>query len=369
MRILMTTDTVGGVWTFTKELASGLLINDCSVALLSLGRMPSPSQQAWADEQNQRWGARFRYEPLDTPLEWMSDNERAYSGAASALTQIIDEFDPELLLSSQYCFGALPFDLPRIVIAHSDVLSWAEACRPHGLEPSKWLDTYIALVQAGLDGADAVVAPTQWMLDALGGNFAPPFERRVIANGRTLPRVDMAAKRRMQAVTAGRLWDEAKNVKLLEAVDSPVPLLIAGETHPESSAHVADGSDIRLLGSLDESALLDLLRDTAIYICTSRYEPFGLAPLEAAQCGCAVLANDIPSLREVWGDSALYFTGPDSLSSWLWRLSDHPWLLNEAREIAANHARSLTAERMTQGYLDLFRSISKQSSLVASHVA
>lgn len=369
MRILMTTDTVGGVWTFTKELASGLLNYDCAVALVSLGRMPSPSQQAWADEQSQRWGARFRYEPLDTPLEWMNDNEHAYSGAAPALTQIIDEFDPELLLSSQYCFGALPCDLPRIVIAHSDVLSWAEACRPRGLEQSEWLDTYIALVQAGLDGADAVVAPTQWMLDALASNFTLPLERRVIANGRTLPPVDMAAKRRMQAVTAGRLWDEAKNIKLLEAVDSPIPLLIAGETNPEPSGHVADGTDIRLLGPLDESSLLDLLRDTAIYICTSRYEPFGLAPLEAAQCGCAVLAYEIPSLREVWGDSALYFTGPDSLSSWLWRLSDHPWLLNEAREIAANHARSFTAERMTQCYLDLFRSISKQSSLVASHVA
>ena len=369
MRILMTTDTVGGVWTFTKELASGLLRNDCAVALVSLGRMPCASQQAWADEQSHIWGTRFRYEPLDTPLEWMNDNERAFSGAAPALTQMIDEFDPELLLTSQYCFGALPCNLPRIVVAHSDVLSWAEACRPHGLEPSKWLDTYIALVQAGLDGADAVVAPTQWMLDALACNFTLPFERRVIANGRSLPCVDIAVKRKMQAITAGRIWDEAKNVKLLESVDSPIPLLIAGEARPEPSGHVADGSDIRLLGSLDENALLDLLRDSAVYICTSRYEPFGLAPLEAAQCGCAVLAYDIPSLREVWGDSALYFTGPDSLSSWLWRLSDHPWLLNEAREIAANHARSFTAERMTEGYLDLFRSISSQSSLVASHVA
>lgn len=369
MRILMTTDTVGGVWTFTKELAAGLLRSDCAVALVSLGRMPSPSQQAWADEQIEHWGARFRYEALDTPLEWMNDNERAFSGAAPTLTQITDEFDPELLLSSQYCFGALPCDLPRIVIAHSDVLSWAEACRPDGLEQSEWLDTYIAHVQNGLDGADAVVAPTQWMLDALARNFTLPPERSVIANGRTLPGVDMAAKRRMQAVTAGRLWDEAKNVKLLEAVDSPIPLLIAGESQHESSSLTTNGADIRLLGSLHETAMLSLLRESAIYICTSRYEPFGLAPLEAAQCGCAVLANDIPSLREVWGDSALYFTGPDSLSSWLWRLSDHPWLLNEAREIAANHSRSFTAERMTESYLDLFKSISKQSSRVASHVA
>ena len=86
-------------------------------------------------------------------------------------------------------------------------------------------------------------------------------------------------------------------------------------------------------------------------------------------CGCAVLAYDIPSLREVWEDAALYFTSVESLSSWLWRLSDHPWLLNEAREIAASRASEFTAERMGQRYLGLFKSMLRESSLVASHVA
>ena len=114
--------------------------------------------------------------------------------------------------------------------------------------------------------------------------------------------------------------------------------------------------------------MLTLFCESAIYICTSQYEPFGLAPLEAALCGCAVLASDIASLHEVWGDAALYFSGPESLSSWLWRLSDHPCLLNESREIAGNRAREFTADRMTAGYLELFRSMVKQS-LVGSYVA
>ena len=56
-----------------------------------------------------------------------------------------------------------------------------------------------------------------------------------------------------------------------------------------------------MLGPLAEEDLLALFQESAIYLCTSRYEPFGLAPLEAALCGCAVVANDIESLREVWG--------------------------------------------------------------------
>lgn len=51
------------------------------------------------------------------------------------------------------------------------------------------------------------------------------------------------------------------------------------------------------------------------------YEPFGIAPLEAALCGCTVVANDIASLREVWGDDALYFDGPRSLSMLLHQLN------------------------------------------------
>lgn len=368
MRVLMTTDTVGGVWSYTKELSSGLLNAGYAVALVSLGRMPSQEQQTWADAQEEQWGTRFRYEALDTPLEWMTENGSAFSSAAPFLDRVVAEFGAELLLSSQYCFGALESAIPRAVVAHSDVLSWAEACRPEGLEQSKWLENYRQLVQTGLDQADAVVAPTQWMLDALARNFRLPDEQHVIANGRTLAESHADASRTMQAVTAGRLWDEAKNLKMLEKVDSPIPLLITGETEYESANLSIEGADIRLLGALDESGLLRLFGESAIYICTSRYEPFGLAPLEAALCGCMVLANDIPSLREVWEDSALYFSGPESLSSWLWRLSDHPWLLNEAREIAVTRARELTAERMTAGYLKLFRSMLKHS-LVASHVA
>src|SRR3569833_3996501 len=59
MRILMTTDTVGGVWSFTKELATGLLKNGDAVSLVSFGRKPSQSQSAWAQEQRVDWGPEF----------------------------------------------------------------------------------------------------------------------------------------------------------------------------------------------------------------------------------------------------------------------------------------------------------------------
>ena len=44
----------------------------------------------------------------------------------------------------------------------------------------------------------------------------------------------------------------------------------------------------------------------AIYALPARYEPFGLSILEAALSGCALVIGDIPSLREIWADAALF---------------------------------------------------------------
>ena len=133
MRVLMTTDTVGGVWTFTKELSSGLLESGCAVALVSLGRRPSHAQQVMGGCGERRGGERgFAMSALDAPLEWMTENGRAFSEAAPVSSQGCGRFSAELLLTSQYCFGALECDIPRAVVAHSDVLSWATgvpACR------------------------------------------------------------------------------------------------------------------------------------------------------------------------------------------------------------------------------------------------
>jgi glycosyltransferase involved in cell wall biosynthesis len=351
MRVLMTTDTVGGVWIFTHELAAGLLRNGCPVALVSFGRNPSPSQQAWCDELARTWGPSFCYTASDLPLEWMPDNSRSYSAAASLLMAVAGEFRPDIFLTSQFCFGALPLDVPKFVIAHSDVLSWADHCRKGSLKDSAWLRRYRRLVQNGLAAADVVVAPTHWMLQALAANFLLPHATVVIPNGRTIPAVE-PGQRKLQAITAGRLWDEAKNVSMLRDVDCPVPLFIAGETLTAEPLPLPNATS---LGALPPEQLLAHFRASSIYLCTSRYEPFGLAPLEAALCGCAIVANDIPSLHEVWRSGALYFSSPASLTALLYELCADAGRLRATQRSSFRRASQFTTRRMVEGYIQLFR--------------
>src|SRR5204863_1804155 len=65
------------------------------------------------------------------------------------------------------------------------------------------------------------------------------------------------------------------------------------------------------LGRLSPDAMADWYARAAIFALPAYYEPFGLGPLEAALSGCALVLGDIASLREVWGDAAL-FVAPGS---------------------------------------------------------
>lgn len=356
MRILLTTDTIGGVWTFTKELTAGLLQRGHAVALVSMGGQPSHEQQAWCAARSRIHGPSFQFTASNVPLEWMEKNEFVFTQGAGVLLHVAKQFQPDLLHSNQFCFGALPLDMPKLVTAHSEVLSWASACRPGGLEKTRWLRQYQSLVTQGLQSCDAVASPTRWMAMELARHYSDLPPSYLIRNGRSLEAPE-SRQRTVQAVTVGPLWDEAKNIEMLRTVNAPIPIYVAGERQCGGSVAPRQIGRSVLLGTLPQSSLLALLARSSIYIATSIYEPFGIEPLEAALCGCAVVANDIASLREVWGDDALYFDGPRSLSTLLQQLSRDEQRLAEARQRSFARANELTAQRTADGYEALYHAL------------
>ncbi len=384
MRLLMTTDTVGGVWTFTSELTHQLLAQGHTVHLVSFGRAPSHEQQTWANKLTQASSVElegtnthsrgsFTYTASDLALEWMQDNQQVFEQGQALLLSRLQEHPMDIIVSNQFCFGRLGTSIPRIVVAHSDVLGWARACRPTALDPSPWLHRYTAMVQAGLLDAAAVVTPTASMGSALKTNFFLFNKCLTIPNGVSVAAaVEPVPERKLQAVTAGRLWDEAKGLDTLrhwEGDTPPMPLLIAGDNALDAGTPpTAWPPHLKNLGPLSRSDLHQHFRESAIYLCTSRYEPFGLAPLEAALCGCAVVARDLPSLREVWADAALFFTDTASLAATLDALANDPNILAEAQARACERAKLFTPERMADNYLRLFQSVLEQSQAL-QHVA
>ncbi len=316
MRILITTDVVGGVWSFTEELADALAARDHEVALAALGGEPGTAQRAWIDAR-----PRLRFYPLPYPLEWLPEPEPGLSASLAALREVCHRFAPDVVHLNQFYYGAHELGAPRVVTAHSDVVSWWHAVRAEAPPDDPWFTRYRGWVGAGLAGARSRTAPAAWIARRTRELYAPPGPIRAIHNARTpaeyLAPAQGARKRRVAAV--GRLWDEAKAV--MDLADAAPALTAAGIEVAVAGPvkHPAGGRDfpaaapgVRWLGSLDRTALPALLAETAVYAATSRYEPFGLAPLEAALAGCALVASDIPTFRELWDGCALFYPPGDA---------------------------------------------------------
>lgn len=121
---------------------------------------------------------------------------------------------------------------------------------------------------------------------------------------------------------------------------------------------------IEWAGELSTPALRTWLARAKVYAATSRYEPFGLAPLEAALAGCALLMSDIPTFRELWDDCALFYPPGDADA-----LAEGAKVLladEERRQALAEAARSralerYTPDRMAEGYEVLYRELLQYS--------
>jgi glycosyltransferase involved in cell wall biosynthesis len=370
MHVLVTADTVGGVWTYTRELVSGLVARGLRVTLVSFGGIPDAAQAAWIERLRG-----VAYFPTAFRLEWMREVEDEIEESMRYVREVIAETKPDLLHLSQFCYGALPVALPKIVVAHSDVMSWCEAV--DGRQPQDgWAQWYRQTVSRGLAGANLVVAPSRWMLREIeriyGGHICgAPARSQVIYNGRTSLLFNALVSKHGYAASVGRLWDEGKQARLLTGLSSPaMPIMLAGATSQaweknESSRKAETGvpktaAKVKLLGERREGEVRELLSRASVYIAASRYEPFGLAPLEAALSRCALLANDIPSLREIWGDAALYFRTNDaaSLAELLTRLHvDHALRLDYANRAYQRALSRYTAARMVEQYMSAYAAL------------
>ncbi len=360
MHILVTADTVGGVWTYTQELVGGLLARGHRITLVSLGALPKRSE-----ELRLRSLERLDYYPTAYRLEWMQDCERDVAESSSFLQSLIADVRPDVLHLNQYCYGSVDARVPRLMVAHSDVLSWWNAV--HGTVPpqSSWSRWYEDTVNRGLRGADVVVAPSQWMMDALAHHYDVPARRAVIYNGRSASRFDAPRRKANCAISVGRVWDRGKQTGLLLSCRSAVPVRIVGPLEAPAAGSaagpaVAPAESVEVCGVRDESELRILYAESGTYIATSCYEPFGLAPLEAALSRCALVANDLPIFHELWGDAALFFRRNDmhALETVLQQLAEDPELRSEYGERAYHRARErFDAARMVTEYERLYQKL------------
>ncbi len=115
-------------------------------------------------------------------------------------------------------------------------------------------------------------------------------------------------------LSVGRLEDLKNQLSLVEALrDDPAPLVLIGRANPLQPGYaraLARAALARprtlLLTGLPRPLVLSAMAAASVHVLPSWFETAGLASLEAAALGCAVVASDRGYARAFLGDDALY---------------------------------------------------------------
>ncbi len=351
-RILMTADAVGGVWQYSLHLAKGLARSGCEILLVTFGPKPSDEQRAEA-----RAIPRLHLEETSFALEWMPDPWSDVDRAGDWLFSAQKNFAAELVHLNGYSHGALNWDVPTLIVAHSCVFSWWNALRPDRPGP-EWFE-YKDRVTRGLNNCGIVIAPSRYMATAISSEYGiAPQKIRVIHNSAVKPATVPEGKQPF-ALAAGRLWDPAKNLQLLTEIapDLDWELRLAGSAEGAESTNQA--ANVCYLGALPHRELLHQFQRASLFLHPALYEPFGLAVLEAAGAGCCLVLSDIPSLRELWQGAAV-FVSPRDREQWVYEVNSLTRNF-EARDLLARAARSRAqlyhSDQMLEQYLSVYQSL------------
>ncbi len=349
----MTTDTLGGVWTYCMELCRILQNYEVEVHLASMGGLPSASQEEEVSQLDN-----VKIYRSDYKLEWMQDCEQDLKKAREWILDLFQEIEPQLVHLNNY----MPIDFektPVITVIHSCVETWWQSVKGKSA-PAGWSE-YRQLVKTSLEKSDRVIGPTSAILKQATETYGISTPTSVIHNGRDFKAAN--SKKEDFIFAMGRIWDEAKNLKLLSEIAGEIswPVYIAGNNQNPSDGKKIETNKVHFLGELNAKEIQEYLSRAAVFVSPSLYEPFGLGILEAAKSSCALVLSDIDTLQELWCGAAVFFDAKkkEQLKKQLQLLIKSEVFRDDLGSKASKRAESYSLERMGENYMKIYAQLLK----------
>jgi glycosyltransferase involved in cell wall biosynthesis len=355
-RILMTADAVGGVWTYALELARGLAVADIETTLGVLGPVPSAAQL-----NDARNVPGLTITQTGFPLDWSADIDATLiEQSAAGLADLASDIRADVVhLNSPIFASGARFPGPVIGVCHSCLGTWWRAVQGDAPLPAEfaWRGE---LLKLGYQRCQALVAPSEAFATATATVHRLAVRPVVVHNGRDAHHRPPSPRSTTSIFTAGRLWDEGKNARTLDRAAALLnaPVYAAGPlTSPDGQITRFD--HLRPLGKLNDDQIAEWLAARPIFVSVSRYEPFGLAVLEAASAGCALVLSDIPTFRDLWHDAASFVSADDpvEIAAALQAMLEQPDRRRQQGMEASKRAAIYSVARMTERMLAIYADV------------
>lgn len=111
---------------------------------------------------------------------------------------------------------------------------------------------------------------------------------------------------------------------------------------------------VRLLGSI--SNVRNVLSNYDVYVMSSSHEGFGIAAIEATACGLPLLLSDIPVLREVTFNNALFFDikNPTALSDLISQILQGKYNLNQLSKNGIQIAKQYSKQKYLKTLFSIY---------------
>jgi len=347
-KLLITTDTSNEVWNYTVKLCEALMFYiKADILMVNFGANLNKFQEEEAK--------RLNIQVVHTAYFPKSSDQKELKNAEAYLIQVINDFNPNIVHLNNYITISDRVECPVVVTGHGDLISLLKWTKSNITEN---IDQYRQIVKKALNSADAAVLTSRFAVECLIKEYDFKNKFRVIYNGINIEPSGILPEKPC-ILAEGNLNDRSKNISLLAKIADKIPdsikiLVIGSNNYNKVSKRIEWVNNL----SLEEK--IEIYRKSSIFLALSSYEPFGFSSMISAYSNCAILANDIPVHRELWGDCACIYE-KNNLNSFIRNLNNlienEKLLAFTAKNCQAKALSSFSMKRMGLEYINLYKRI------------